>query len=114
MHQIHHVKSFKRNKTEFRSIEPNSKNIEILKKFGSREAMFNSVRFGSVLQARKVLEFHCIKFYLIKIFKALELSPGNRAILVERASCYFKTGKFDLALADAEESLKESKEFTKV
>jgi len=31
------------------------KNIEILKKFGSREAMFNSVR-----EARKVLEFHCI------------------------------------------------------
>jgi len=50
MHQIHHVKSFKCNKTEFDSIEPNRtrKNIEILKKFGSREAMFNSIRFGSV------------------------------------------------------------------
>ena len=37
MHQIHHVKAFKCNK-----------NIEILKKFGFRESMFNSVRFGSV------------------------------------------------------------------
>jgi hypothetical protein len=45
MHQIHHVKSFKCNKTEFGWIETR-KNIEILKKFGSREAMFNSVRFG--------------------------------------------------------------------
>lgn len=33
--------------------------------------------------------------------------------MVERASCYLKTGKYELALADAEESLKENKEFTK-
>jgi hypothetical protein len=46
--------------------------------------------------------------------KALELSPGNKAALVERAACYLKTGKNELALADAEESLKENKEFTKV
>ena len=34
--------------------------------------------------------------------------------LVERSSCYLKIGKNDLALADAEESLKENREFTKV
>jgi tetratricopeptide (TPR) repeat protein len=43
----------------------------------------------------------------------LELSPGNKNALVERAACYLKTGKNDLALADAEESLKENREFTK-
>jgi hypothetical protein len=47
-------------------------------------------------------------------FKALELSPGNVNALVERSSCYLKIGKNDLALADAEESLKENREFTKV
>ncbi len=52
-------------------------------------------------------------FYTNNI-KALELSPGNKAALVERAACYLKTGKNELALADAEESLKENKEFTKV
>ncbi len=36
---------------DFGSIEPNSKNIEILKKFGS-------VQFGWI---RKVLEFHCTR-----------------------------------------------------
>ena len=46
--------------------------------------------------------------------EALELSPGNKNALVERAACYLKTGKNDLALADAEESLKENREFTKV
>ncbi|CAF0989858.1 unnamed protein product [Brachionus calyciflorus] len=45
--------------------------------------------------------------------EALELSPGNMNALVERAACYLKTGKNDLALNDAEESLKENKEFTK-
>ena len=44
----------------------------------------------------------------------LELSPGNRNALVERASCYLKVGKNESALQDAEESLKENKEFTKV
>ncbi len=39
MHQIHYVKSFQCNKTDFVSIEPNSiKHIEILKKFGPSEA----------------------------------------------------------------------------
>jgi hypothetical protein len=42
------------------------------------------------------------------------LSPGNVNALVERSSCYLKIGKNDLALADAEESLKENREFTKV
>jgi hypothetical protein len=42
------------------------------------------------------------------------LSPGNKNALVERAACYLKMGKNDLALNDAEESLKENKEFTKV
>jgi hypothetical protein len=42
------------------------------------------------------------------------LSPGNRNALVERAACYLKTGKNDLSLADAEESLKENREYTKV
>lgn len=41
------------------------------------------------------------------------MSPGNKNALVERAACYLKTGKNDLALADAEESLKENREFTK-
>ena len=50
----------------------------------------------------------------MKNYQALELSPGNRNALVERASCYLKTGKNDLALADAEESLKENREYTKV
>jgi hypothetical protein len=54
-----------------------------------------------------------IKFILF-CFKALELSPGNVNALVERSSCYLKIGKNDLALADAEESLKENREFTKV
>jgi len=39
MHQIHHVNH---------SNALKHKNIEILKKFGLREPMFNSVRFGSV------------------------------------------------------------------
>ena len=46
--------------------------------------------------------------------EALELSPDNKNALVERSACYLKTGRNDLALADAEESLKENKEFTKV
>ncbi|RNA02032.1 tetratricopeptide repeat 25 [Brachionus plicatilis] len=45
--------------------------------------------------------------------EALELSPGNINALVERSTCYLKIGKNELALADAEESLKENKEFTK-
>lgn len=43
----------------------------------------------------------------------MELSPGNINALVERSACYLKIGKNDLSLADAEESLKENKEFTK-
>ena len=46
--------------------------------------------------------------------EVLELSSSNKNALVERAACYLKIGKNDLALADAEESLKENKEFTKV
>jgi hypothetical protein len=34
--------------------------------------------------------------------------------LVARSACYLKIGKNDLALQDAEESLKSNKEFTKV
>ncbi|CAF0922726.1 unnamed protein product, partial [Brachionus calyciflorus] len=45
--------------------------------------------------------------------EALELSPGNRNALVERAACYLRIGKNDLALKDAEESLKENKDSTK-
>ena len=45
--------------------------------------------------------------------EALELSPENKNALVERSACYLKTGRNDSALADAEESLKENKEFTK-
>lgn len=48
MHQKHHIESFKCNKIKSNPIEPNSKNIEILKKYEFRELMFNSVRFGSV------------------------------------------------------------------
>jgi hypothetical protein len=46
--------------------------------------------------------------------KALELNPDSRNALVERATCYLKLGKNELALQDAEESLKQDKEFTKV
>lgn len=45
--------------------------------------------------------------------KVLELSPGNTNALVERSGCYLKIGRNDLALADAEESLKEDRKFTK-
>lgn len=45
--------------------------------------------------------------------EALELQEGNKIALVERAACYLKLGKNSLALADAEESLKEDKKFTK-
>ena len=41
------------------------------------------------------------------------MSPENKNALVERSSCYLKIGRNDLALADAEESLKDNKEFTK-
>ena len=34
--------------------------LKILRKYGFRELMFNSVRFDSAKEARKVLEFHCI------------------------------------------------------
>ncbi len=40
------------------------KNIEILKKFGFRELMFNSIRSGSAKEARKVLEIHCSRLNL--------------------------------------------------
>ena len=42
------------------------------------------------------------------------MQEGNKITLVERAACYLKIGKSELALADAEESLKENKEYTKV
>lgn len=42
------------------------------------------------------------------------MEEGNKIALVERAACYLKLGKNSLALADAEESLKENKKFTKV
>jgi tetratricopeptide repeat protein 25 len=45
--------------------------------------------------------------------EALELGPGNKIALVERAACNLKIGRSDLALADAEESLKDDKEYTK-
>jgi len=45
--------------------------------------------------------------------EALDLGEGNENALVERAACYLKIGKADLALLDAEESLKENKDFTK-
>ncbi len=45
--------------------------------------------------------------------EALELKEGDKAALVERAACYLKLGRNELALADAEESLKEDKLFTK-
>jgi len=45
--------------------------------------------------------------------EALEMEEGNKIALVERAACYLKLGKNSLALADAEESLKENKKFTK-
>jgi hypothetical protein len=52
---------------------------------------------------------------IVFIFKkALEMSPENKIALVERSSCYLKLGRNDLSLADAEESLKENKEYTKV
>ena len=53
-------------------------------------------------------------YYLAFKTKALELSRCNRSALVERAACYLKIGKNDLALADAEDLLKDNKEFTKV
>ena len=54
--RIHHVKSFKCNKTEFGSIEKTSKYWK-----SSREPMFNSVRFVSVSEKSSVSEFHCIR-----------------------------------------------------
>ena len=42
------------------------------------------------------------------------MSPGHTVALVERAACYMKIGKNDLALADAEESLKENRDYAKV
>ena len=44
MDQIHHIKSFRFNKTEFGSIESNSKNHRNIEKFGFCDIMFNSVR----------------------------------------------------------------------
>lgn len=41
------------------------------------------------------------------------MSPGNTNALVERSACYLKIGRNDLALTDAEESLKEDRKFTK-
>ena len=35
------------------------------KRIGSRELMFNSIRFGSAKEARKILEFHCRSYMLI-------------------------------------------------
>lgn len=34
--------------------------------------------------------------------------------MAERATCYFKNGEYDLALADADDSLKDNKEYLKV
>lgn len=64
-------------------------------------------------QSSIALSFSFIHFLFFQQQKVLELSPGNKNALVERSACYLKIGKNELALADAEESLKENKEFTK-
>lgn len=66
--------------------------------------------------SRPVVDSFIVFIHSLFVFsqqKVLELSPGNKNALVERSACYLKIGKNELALADAEESLKENKEFTK-
>jgi hypothetical protein len=53
MHQIHHVKSFKCNKTEFGSIEPNSKKYRNIEK----------IRFGSIEIIRLFQESSRVSLY---------------------------------------------------
>ncbi len=62
------------------------------------------------IEKSKLWEYFSISHFA----KVLEMEEGKKLALVERAACYLKIGKSDLALADAEESLKENKEYTRV
>jgi len=60
MHQIHHVNHSNALKQSSVRSNRTQKNIEILKKFGLREPMFNSVRFDSVSEKSSRVSLYSI------------------------------------------------------
>ena len=58
--------------------------------------------------------FKLIYQNFILLFKILNLSPGHKIALVERAICFFKLGEYDLALTDVDEALRNNNEYLKV
>lgn len=65
-------------------------------------------------RAHVFLSCPSLPFEMQPYFQALDLRPGDKNCLVARAQCYLELGNADAALADAEATLSDDKNFIQV
>ena len=55
-----------------------------------------------------------IQMIVVVLLQALDMRPGDKNCLVARSQCYLELGNADAALADAESTLSDDKNFIQV